>query len=931
MSAHGSERGLGGSRAEDGQWNDRVINAAQRLKDPQQHRRVTSFSAQLTGVPSRGNSGALGGSSHSTGAWSDRQAVPPRSMSAGASVYSVHNPTAAATAEAAGGGGLPASSSGSKGKPGKHRRSRSRSRSTSMGNGMGMGLGLSSRGVGGSRVAHGTAPERGGGGGRMIGATDSKSDLGMGSKQEFPRSRSAQGAQSYSRGGTSASIKVRQARRSSSLSSPRRTASDLGVGTSRSRSRGRRKHSVTPESDTNKAGGGRAGRSSSKPAAEGGERVSSRNNPSVFAKDGVMEGSGLAAVPQRERGARRLSYTTKKRTSKDGSTGKTTSDMWYDPSIGGDEKSDMGGGGSKLSRRKEKYSVASTTGSATVAAAAGAEKTKPKTKDVYSVLRLRSRGESESENDYGVGFGGIGDEPVTPSVHHGVKPPSVTVATTNPGAQAKEKTLLQKKNKRGSVVSDAAASGTESAKECISEVEDRDTAGRGGANGGGSGAGMSGSSSGRRRMSSNISNRKGVKARRSKSADKGQPGARGKDGGGQGGGNATPTTISGEKKRAGGRQKAPPPAYHSAQSQSVGSALCAVTRGGKVSRSRSREGRMMAAKVGAATPDSSVGGGENSSGVFSSGGGRVGGKEEGVGDGEHGGGSSVNKNSAGGEGNQRGWALRLSSTGSIGAEDNSVGPGEAGSPDSACLEKSGLGSGMRFPLKMFGGSSGKGAGLFGGAVGSSKSSRQIFSGKGDGGENGFGQSESECEGSVSRGGSFRKGKRRPSYSKGIPKSKASSGRKPDLLPDRESEGSVHAVKKDEIVPSGPGPYCGDGLNESKVKPEMEKGMRASEEKASSALHLDGVGVGESYERPKLSYVPSPSAGGRRGTKHSSKSPLGRRRRKKSESFGTGSIGFGDDSEGEGLGDVRPGGLKEDVGVGGVGGVGGGRDGGVFPR
>lgn len=74
-SGHGSERGLGGTRSEDGLWNDRVLNAAQRQQSSRGHNRVTSFSSEThratrgrsttpsRGPPQAGSSGARASSS----------------------------------------------------------------------------------------------------------------------------------------------------------------------------------------------------------------------------------------------------------------------------------------------------------------------------------------------------------------------------------------------------------------------------------------------------------------------------------------------------------------------------------------------------------------------------------------------------------------------------------------------------------------------------------------------------------------------------------------------------------------------------------------------------------------------------------------------------------------------------------------------------
>lgn len=133
-SGHGSDRGLGGTRSDDGLWNDRVLNAAQRQMAGRGHNRVTSFSSETrkaSGKAGRGRGGA-----------------PPRTSSSGMSKVSHH-------------GGY----------------QRQRSSSFSYAN---------ERSRGGSgRVAYGTAPTRGGPGARPSdgGSPRSRSDLGLGSKE----------------------------------------------------------------------------------------------------------------------------------------------------------------------------------------------------------------------------------------------------------------------------------------------------------------------------------------------------------------------------------------------------------------------------------------------------------------------------------------------------------------------------------------------------------------------------------------------------------------------------------------------------------------------------------------------------------------------------------------------------------------------------
>ena len=119
-SGHGSSRGLGGTRSDDGLWNDRVLNAAQRQMRGG-HNRVTSFSSET-----RRHNSARG-----------RAGGPPQSSSTGASAVGRSN-------------SINTSSGVQQGIQ------RMRSSSFSTANERGRALG---------RVAHGTAPHRGGAGG----------------------------------------------------------------------------------------------------------------------------------------------------------------------------------------------------------------------------------------------------------------------------------------------------------------------------------------------------------------------------------------------------------------------------------------------------------------------------------------------------------------------------------------------------------------------------------------------------------------------------------------------------------------------------------------------------------------------------------------------------------------------------------------------
>lgn len=157
-SGHGSERGLGGTRSDDGMWNDRVLNAAQIQNHGRGHNRVTSFSSETRRANStRGRT--TGGGAPATGGRG-----PPKSGSSGASV---------------GRGSAQQRSHSASVTRGGHSSRVQRQRSSSF-------TTASERGRGGSgRVAHGTAPQRGAGGSRhgdLSTSPRSRSDLGMGSK-----------------------------------------------------------------------------------------------------------------------------------------------------------------------------------------------------------------------------------------------------------------------------------------------------------------------------------------------------------------------------------------------------------------------------------------------------------------------------------------------------------------------------------------------------------------------------------------------------------------------------------------------------------------------------------------------------------------------------------------------------------------------------
>lgn len=143
-SGHGSSRGMGGTRSDDGLWNDRVLNAAQRQMRGG-HNRVTSFSSET-----RRHNSARG-----------RTGGPPQSSSAGASALGRSQSINTSSARV----------------QQKIQRKRSSSFTTA-----------NERGRAPGRVAHGTAPNRGGssGGTHRLGDNTSPpratSDLGVGSR-----------------------------------------------------------------------------------------------------------------------------------------------------------------------------------------------------------------------------------------------------------------------------------------------------------------------------------------------------------------------------------------------------------------------------------------------------------------------------------------------------------------------------------------------------------------------------------------------------------------------------------------------------------------------------------------------------------------------------------------------------------------------------
>lgn len=150
-SGHGSERGLGGTRSDDGLWNDRVLNAAQRQVVGRGHNRVTSFSSETRRANSaraRGGAGGRGGA-----------------LQSGASGSGT-------------GRGIHDTVGGSDRGVSRERPSYQRRRSSSF-------TTASERPRGGSgRVQNGTRAERGGAPPRLgdIGSPRSRSDLGLGSK-----------------------------------------------------------------------------------------------------------------------------------------------------------------------------------------------------------------------------------------------------------------------------------------------------------------------------------------------------------------------------------------------------------------------------------------------------------------------------------------------------------------------------------------------------------------------------------------------------------------------------------------------------------------------------------------------------------------------------------------------------------------------------
>eukprot|EP00752_Nemacystus_decipiens_P011440 g10160.t1 len=160
LSAHGSERGLGGTRSEDGMWNDRVLNAAQQQLGGRHHR-VTSFSSETRRANiTRGRAGERGAGGPGGG-----RGGPPHSSSTGASKGGPQR------SQSVSAGGWVT------GQQQNHRLQRKRSSSFTT---------ASERGRGGSgRVAHGTAPHRGGAGHRSDFSTSprARSDLGLGSRE----------------------------------------------------------------------------------------------------------------------------------------------------------------------------------------------------------------------------------------------------------------------------------------------------------------------------------------------------------------------------------------------------------------------------------------------------------------------------------------------------------------------------------------------------------------------------------------------------------------------------------------------------------------------------------------------------------------------------------------------------------------------------
>lgn len=156
-SAQGSERGLGGTRSEDGMWNDRVLNAAQLQMGGKSHARVTSFSSETRRANSaRGRDGQRG----STGG----RGGPPHSSSSGQRSQSLSGASGWHHQQQQGG---------------RLQRKRSSSFNTASES-------RGRNGNGSGRVAQGTAPHRGSAGvfhrGDLSTSPRARSDLGVGSR-----------------------------------------------------------------------------------------------------------------------------------------------------------------------------------------------------------------------------------------------------------------------------------------------------------------------------------------------------------------------------------------------------------------------------------------------------------------------------------------------------------------------------------------------------------------------------------------------------------------------------------------------------------------------------------------------------------------------------------------------------------------------------
>ncbi|CAM9208523.1 unnamed protein product [Ectocarpus sp. 13 AM-2016] len=300
-SAHGSERGLGGTRSEDGMWNDRVLNAAQQQQMGGKHNRVTSFSSETRrSNNARGRPGERAGSGRGGG--------PPHSSSAGAGM----GPQRAHSV------------SGSTGwqqqqqQQQNHRLQRKRSSSFTTAT-------EQQRGRGGSgRVAHGTARHR-----------SSASSLARGDLSTSPRSRSDLGVGSRDAENMRANSDAMLSRHASRRNN--------GAGGTKTLMMKPMFHDDTNGTEAWDVDGGGGGAEEVK--GEPGRRMAA--TASTSGRSGLhssRQGPAVITVHKVQQNTRSSSGGGRRRPRRESGGGRRESARWS----GGESESDVGGGGERV-------------------------------------------------------------------------------------------------------------------------------------------------------------------------------------------------------------------------------------------------------------------------------------------------------------------------------------------------------------------------------------------------------------------------------------------------------------------------------------------------------------------------------------------------------------------------------------------------------